>query len=198
MKPTDTFKNCESEIRRINLYAFDGCANLKIFEWPANLRILFESAFRFCFSLKSYKLPENLYFIGETAFQQSFAPDYYEKDDSGKNVLGIISDLYIPGSVTTINAQAFHGYQGMDPGPPKKIHRLYLGSASDSMGVFDPSLMKSNAFENTEIDYVIIYCNGTEEYNSWNSESVTSYFPGLTHDADEGLVFPLQDEEIPQ
>ena len=164
--------------------AFYGCSALKIFDWPSELVQIYASAFKHCSSLKSYVFPHKISIYGETCFQYAFAPEYYDEDDLG------VFDLHLSAGATFIDGQAFHGYNSLT-GIPRKIHRLYLGDETNSVGEFGTQpYIVSGAFNSTPIDYVVIYCN-TEDHGSWTDTNTgaPSIFTTVTNGT-KSFVFP--------
>jgi hypothetical protein len=156
---------------------------LKVFEWPENLRIIFQDAFKSCRNLTSTDLPDNLYAIYASAFQWGFGPD------------GSAIKLYLPGSIRLIQALTFQGYSN-DAGGLKKIRVLQFGDEEHPVGEFNESVsVTSTAFVNTTIDYVIIYCD-TTHHSSWTSESALKCFPALTNV--NNIKFPNSGDDISQ
>jgi hypothetical protein len=114
---TSAANSARSELRRIQSNAFDSCSNLKVFDWPEGLRIIFSYAFRNCLKLTSTTLPQNVYNILGYAFQWSFGP-------TDENVREI--NLNLPGALKSIGGYAFQGYAN-EAGGMKKIKVLTFG-----------------------------------------------------------------------
>ena len=188
---TDTYFTYAPELRRIGMFAFHGCSALKIFDWPSELAQIYDNAFKHCANLKSYIFPHNITVYGATSFQYAFAPEYYDEDDLG------VFDLHLSAGATFIGGQAFHGYNSLT-GIPRKIHKLYLGDETNSVGKFGTQpYIESGAFNQTPIDYVIVYCD-TEDHMSWTDTATgaSSIFTSVTNGT-KSFVFPNQGDKLP-
>ena len=183
---TSAANSAPAQIRRIQANAFDSCANLKIFEWPEKLRIIFKESFRNCLKLTSTTLPLNLYNIMDNAFQMSFGP----LDENVREI-----NLNLPGSLKQIRGYAFQGYAN-EMGGMKKIKVLTFGDEFNPIAAFGNGISINNtAFQQTNIDYIVIYCDPTS-VNSWTSDTATKTFPNLLNT--NNIKFPLQGDDISQ
>lgn len=89
----DIIENVVNEIRNISIDCFNGCSNLKIFEWPPTLRHILSRGFANCLKLTSTRLPAKVTLLGESCFLYAFAPD----KTNPKTV-----DIYLPGTIRSI------------------------------------------------------------------------------------------------
>lgn len=176
----DLINNVTNEIRALSSSCFFGCLNLKIFEWPSNLRNILNEAFINCKKLTSSRIPSKVAFIGQGAFAYSFAPDKTNPNSV---------DIYLPSELRNISRDAFAVYTSTEGGN-KVIDKLYLGSSESDILKNTPEniYIHSSAFDVTTINQVVIYCS-SEDYQLWGTEDARSKFP-------EGVKFSFPCQEI--
>jgi hypothetical protein len=160
----DEYNSYYTKLRRIRDEAFSGCSNLKIFEWPDDLRVIHTRGFAECRKLASYKIGRNIRFLQSGAFIYTFAAEYQEQK---------LLNLHLPSTLETIERSTFAGLSGDRLGA-RSIDKLYFGSGlSDVMKV--KTSIEDGAFTSTNINKVIVFCN-PEDFQNWNTPEMKRLF----------------------
>jgi len=100
-------------VSSIGSNAFNGCATITELTIPSNVRNIGNNAFYGCSSLKTIKLPSLNYWLTTTLENEYSNPMYAVENESVYFGGAISTSVTIPTSITTINANAFAGYDSL-------------------------------------------------------------------------------------